>query len=111
MANLAEETRGYIEDSHRIRIKIHDLGKKLVALQKEEAIKVLDFNGVIAADKALTNADKRKAALSELKAKDQGYLAIELDIESVRDDISLLEIQLKTNTDMIKLNLTLLTST
>ncbi|ESA38491.1 hypothetical protein N836_31620 [Leptolyngbya sp. Heron Island J] len=102
--NLAEETKRLIQGSHDIRLQIHEQGKRLAHLQKGEAIAVARFNSIIAVDKALTNADKRKAALTELKASDEEYLAIEAEMDTIRNEIELLQIQLQFNSDMIKLN-------
>ena len=106
--NLAEETRSLIQGSHDIRLQIHEQGKRLAHLQKLEATAIARFNSIIAKDKALSNADKRKAALTELKASDEEYLAIEAESETIRNEIELLRIQLQFNSDMIKLNLALL---
>ncbi|MEM9486132.1 MAG: hypothetical protein AAGA83_20845, partial [Cyanobacteria bacterium P01_F01_bin.116] len=105
---LAEETKALIEDSHGIRLQIHEKGKRLAHLQKLEAVAIAGFNSIIATDKKLTNADKRKAALTELKASDSEYLAIEAETEAIRNETELLRIQLQCNSDMIKLNLALI---
>lgn len=108
MTNLAEETRNLIQGSRDIRLKIHEQGKRLAHLQKAEATAIARFNSMIAVDKALTNADKRKAALTELKASDEEYLAITAESETIRHEIELLQINLQFNSDIIKLNLALI---
>ena len=110
LVNLAKETQGLIQGSHDTRLQIYEQGKRLAHLQKLDAIAIARFNSVIAMDKALTNADKRKAALTELKASDDAYLAIEAETETNRNETELLRIELQFKSDMIKLNLALITA-
>ena len=108
VTNLIQDTKSLIEGSQQIRLQIHEKQKRLISLGKIEATVVARFNSVISADKALSNADKRKAALAELKAKDEEYIAVQAETEVIQDEVELLKIQLQFNIDMTKLNLVLL---
>ena len=103
-----EESRNLIYESHNIRLQIHEYQKQLTRLQKDESMVVIRLNSIIRKDKNLSNADKRKDALIEFKANDDEYLRIEGQAETIRNEVELLEIKLRFNSDMIKLNLALL---
>ncbi|MEM1242755.1 MAG: hypothetical protein AAGI45_23235 [Cyanobacteria bacterium P01_H01_bin.26] len=106
--NPGQEAADYIQQAHNCRLEIHRLNQKIIQDEKKLALYLVDLNAAVAADKTLSNSDKRRAKLLELKANDKTVVELERCIESAKAEVELHRIHTQYSVDMIKLNIALI---
>ncbi|MEM9485610.1 MAG: hypothetical protein AAGA83_18190 [Cyanobacteria bacterium P01_F01_bin.116] len=104
-SSLYEQTKDLVENSKALSLSLHQNGQTQAQIQKEISKITLAFQTEIAADKALSNEAKRKAALSRRLDADEAYQEFELQLEALKNEAALMTIDLQYTRDLIKVNL------
>ena len=101
---LYTETRQHIDECKSLAFAMHHNGQRQAEIEQQKTKIVTRFLLEVNSDKTLSNAEKRKTALAQKLDKDEAYQDFERQALALKNDTSIMDIELRYQRDLIKLN-------